>query len=117
MAAALIDAPTGRAILVVALARLPPQMPFAMGNVLAASSGVRLIPLVIGTALGMAPRIGLVVWIGAELSTWKPGTPIPVSLGWAVASAVVGFGGLALWSWRLLRQSKDHPEVAVTPTA
>lgn len=115
LASALIDAPTGRAILVVALARLPPQMPFAMGNVLAASSGVRLIPLVVGTALGMAPRIGLVVWIGAELSAWEPGTPIPVSLGWAGASALVGFGGLALYSWWLLRQSKEFADVAVTP--
>ncbi len=114
LASALIDAPTGKAIVVVALARLPPQMPFAMGNVLAASSGVRLIPLVIGTAIGMAPRIGLVVWIGAELSTWTPGTPIPVGLGWALGSAVVGFGGLALWSWWLLRQSKDQPAAAET---
>lgn len=112
LAAEMIDAPTGKAILVVALARLPPQMPFAMGNVLAASSGIRLVPLVVGTALGMAPRIGLVVWIGAELSTWKWGMPIPARLTWAVASAVFGFGGLGIWSWRLLRKPVIDPEIA-----
>ncbi len=105
LATAMIDAPPGRAILAVALARLPPQMPFAMTNVLAASSGVRLVPLMIGTAIGMAPRIGLVVWLGAELSEWKFGAPIPSGLWWALGGALVGFGGLGIWSWRLLRKS------------
>lgn len=103
LATALIDAPTLKAIFVVTLIRLPPQVPFALGNVLAASSGVRLIPLLTGTALGMAPRVGLVVWVGAELSRWELGAPIPSPLLWALAASVVGFGGLAIWSWFLLR--------------
>ncbi len=110
---AMIDAPPGRAILAVALARLPPQMPFAMTNVLAASGGVRLVPLMLGTASGMAPRIGLVVWLGAELTGWKFGEPVPAGLIWALASAVVGFGGLAIWSWRLLRTPDSVPEPTV----
>ncbi len=112
LATAMIDASFGRAILAVALARLPPQMPFAMTNFLAASSGIRLLPLLLGTALGMAPRISLVVWLGAELTGWTFGEPIPMGLVWALASAAIGFGGLALWSWRLLRK----PESAREPT-
>jgi uncharacterized membrane protein YdjX (TVP38/TMEM64 family) len=106
----MIDAPFGRAILAVALARLPPQMPFALTNFLAASSGVRLVPLMLGTAIGMAPRIGLVVWLGAELTGWKLGEPIPASLVWAFAGAVIGFGGLGIWSWRLLRWPATTPD-------
>ncbi len=113
LAAAMIDAPPGRAILAVALARLPPQMPFAMTNVLAASSGVRFVPLLLGTAIGMAPRIGLVVWVGAELTGWTLGEPIPVGLIAAIGGAVVGFGGLAIWSWRLLRRPDAAPEPTV----
>jgi|GEM_PF-1987613 len=110
LATALIDAPNLKAIFVVALVRLPPQVPFALGNVLAASSGVRLLPLVVGTVLGMAPRVGLVVWVGAELSRWELGAPIPSPLLWAVAASAVGFGGLALWSWILLQTPEKAKE-------
>lgn len=111
LATGLIDAPDLKAIFVVALVRLPSQVPFALGNVLAASCGVRLLPLVVGTVLGMAPRVGLVVWVGAELSRWELGAPIPSPLLWAVAASLVGFGGLAFWSWILLQA----PEKPATP--
>lgn len=41
---------------VVTLLRLPPNSPFALTNLAMASAGVRKIPYVLGTAIGMAPR-------------------------------------------------------------
>ncbi|MGC1479832.1 MAG: VTT domain-containing protein [Chthoniobacterales bacterium] len=103
LARKLIDSTGIRSALAVGLARLPPQVPFALGNVLAASCGVRQVPLLIGTVIGMAPRIVLAVWVGAELSEWEPGAPLPGALVFSVVAGIVGFGGLALWSWWLLR--------------
>ncbi|MFI4882330.1 MAG: TVP38/TMEM64 family protein, partial [Phycisphaerales bacterium JB064] len=45
-----------RTTAIVALIRVPPNSPFALTNLAMAASGVRLVPYVIGTALGMAPR-------------------------------------------------------------
>lgn len=41
---------------VVALLRLPPNSPFALANLAFSSSGVALLPFLVGTLLGMAPR-------------------------------------------------------------
>jgi len=97
---------TGAAI---GLARLAPQMPFALGNVLAASAKAPPLPLLVGTLLGMFPRVALVVWVGSELAFWIPGAPLPVGLIFALVAGVVGFGGLALWSWWLLRRKEELP--------
>jgi len=86
------------------LARLPPQLPFALGNVIGASAGVAPLPFVAGTLLGMLPRVLLVVWVGASLSTWVPGAALPSGFLYAIALAVVGFGGLILWSARILKK-------------
>jgi uncharacterized membrane protein YdjX (TVP38/TMEM64 family) len=50
---------------IVTLIRVPPNSPFALTNLVLASSGVRLAPYVIGTAIGMAPRTAIAVWIAA----------------------------------------------------
>ncbi len=49
----------------VALLRLPPNSPFALTNLLLASSRVPLLPYLLGTAVGMLPRTALAVVIGA----------------------------------------------------
>lgn len=49
----------------VALLRLPPNSPFALTNLLLASSKVPLAPYLLGTAVGMLPRTALAVVIGA----------------------------------------------------
>jgi uncharacterized membrane protein YdjX (TVP38/TMEM64 family) len=50
---------------VVALLRLPPNSPFALTNLVMASTGVPLTPYILGTAIGMLPRTALAVAIGA----------------------------------------------------
>jgi len=91
----------------VALTRLPPQIPFAVGNVAAASAGIRLIDLLVGTVVGMLPRVALVVWLGASLSSWDPAAPLPSSLLIAIVAAVIGFGILGVWGTLIIRRAKS----------
>jgi uncharacterized membrane protein YdjX (TVP38/TMEM64 family) len=53
--------------LIVTLVRLPPNSPFALGNVAMASVRVPWSAYVVGTLLGVAPRTFAVVCIGAQL--------------------------------------------------
>ncbi len=50
---------------IVTLVRVPPNSPFALTNLVLCSTGVKLVPFVIGTAVGMAPRTFLAVWLAA----------------------------------------------------
>lgn len=110
LARRMLDAGPWKLWLVVALARVAPQIPFALGSVLAASCRVRLGPLLAGTWLGMSPRILVVVGLGAQLSNWTPGAPLPGSAWAALAGGVLGLGGLALWSFLVLRRAAAaHP--------
>jgi len=52
---------------IVTLLRVPPNSPFALTNLVMASTGVRLWIFVVGTAIGMAPRTFLAVYIGHSL--------------------------------------------------
>lgn len=71
-ARAVRDALIGHGVLrttaIVALIRVPPNSPFALTNLAMAASGVRMIPYVVGTALGMAPRTLAAVWLAVEAS-------------------------------------------------
>ncbi|MFW6335630.1 MAG: TVP38/TMEM64 family protein [Phycisphaeraceae bacterium] len=111
IAAAMIEARGGRSVLAVTLARLPPQVPFALGNVIAASAGVRLAALLPGTAAGMLPRVALVAWIGGELATFQPGGDARL-LVFSIAAATVSLLGLGVWSWRTLRRHARNAESA-----
>lgn len=105
LASGLVDVRGWRAVGAVALARLAPQIPFAAGSVLAVGCRVRPVPLVVGTLLGMAPRVLLVVWLGAELAGWSPGEEVPGGFWWALGGAVAGLGGLGWWSGVILRRA------------
>ncbi len=58
-----------RTTLIVSLIRVPPNAPFAVTNLVLASSGIGLGPYIIGTALGMAPRTALAVFFAAQAHT------------------------------------------------
>ncbi|MEM6820950.1 MAG: VTT domain-containing protein [Verrucomicrobiota bacterium] len=111
LAEELIDSGFSKCLTTIALSRLPPQVPFALGNIVAASSGVSLIPFILGTVLGMAPRIILLVWVGTSLSYWKVGTPIPNSLMLSLVAAGVGFGGIILWSALILKKHSSNNQL------
>lgn len=61
----LIDRGFWRTVGTVTLLRLPPNSPFALTNLAMAGAGVRLVPYVVGTILGMAPRTIVMVGLGA----------------------------------------------------
>ncbi|MEM1209835.1 MAG: VTT domain-containing protein [Planctomycetota bacterium] len=105
---AMLERGPARATTAVLLARLPPQVPFALGNVLAASLRIPLRPMLLGTALGMAPRVGLVVWLGSELADWDATAAPPMSLYLSLAAALVGLLGLTAWSAAILRHRGSY---------
>ena len=54
-------------MLVVVLVRLPPAAPFGLTNFLLASARVPLTDYVVGTLLGVIPRLALTAFVGAAL--------------------------------------------------
>lgn len=102
----MIDASPSRAAVAVALARLPPQVPFAVGNLLGASARIPLVSLLVGTVLGMIPRASLAALVGSQLAEWQPGAPLPAGLTWAIVATVIGFGSLAIWGGAILRRKE-----------
>lgn len=54
--AALVEANQRRTFLLILLLRLPPNSPFAIANLAMGASGVRTLPFLAGTGLGMLPR-------------------------------------------------------------
>lgn len=107
-----------RAVGVITLIRLPPNSPFALTNLVLTASGAKLGPYILGTALGMAPRTAIAVWIAAEGS--KRANDIQELfkneswwvLAAGVALAVVMFGILALIAKRAIATALVAPEQA-----
>lgn len=73
-----------RAVLFIALIRLSPVMPFAATNVILAAAKVKASYYIIGSLIGLAPRIILVAAAGAGLSE------LDLSQGSHVGLAVLG---------------------------
>jgi uncharacterized membrane protein YdjX (TVP38/TMEM64 family) len=63
----LVHGSAGRTLAIVTLVRIPPNSPFAITNLVMASTKVGRIPFLVGTLVGMAPRTFLAVSIGAGL--------------------------------------------------
>lgn len=63
---ALVDKAFGRTVLVVSLLRLPPNSPFALTNLAMASTGVSLMPYMLGTLIGMTPRTAVAAYLAAQ---------------------------------------------------
>jgi len=53
---------------IVTLLRFPPNSPFALTNLAMASAGVSIVPFILGTAIGMAPRTAVAVFMAAQAS-------------------------------------------------
>ncbi len=63
---AIVDRSLLQETMVVGLIRLPANSPFALTNLFMSSLGVRMIPFLAGTFLGILPRTLFAVWLGAQ---------------------------------------------------
>lgn len=87
-----------RALCILTLLRVPPNSPFALTNYAMSVSGVKFIPFMIATIVGMAPRTFAAVWIGAQAESWdEVHKPKWLIIGGIVLAVVilVGLGKLA----------------------
>lgn len=64
---ALVGRGLWRSVLIVSLLRLPPSSPFAATNLVLAAVRVNPVAYLIGTALGMAPRTGVVLFFADRI--------------------------------------------------
>lgn len=87
-----------RALLILTLIRVPPNSPFALTNYAMSVSGVKLVPYLIATLVGMAPRTFAAVWIGSTIDNWGDAkTPRWMVIGGILLTIVIliGLGKLA----------------------
>jgi len=82
-----------RALLILTLIRVPPNSPFALTNYAMSVSGVKLVPFLIATIVGMAPRTFAAVWIGAQVGSWDEAKmPKWLVIGGIVLAVVILIG-------------------------
>lgn len=94
---AITRASPARAGLLVGLLRLSPVVPYGSTNVLAAVFTVPLRPFVIGTLLGLAPRVAVVVALGAGLERLDADTQTSPWL--LVAGVLATAAALLIMAW------------------
>ena len=66
---ALLDAGFWKAFWIITLIRVPPTSPFAAANFVMATIRAPLIPYLLGTLIGMAPRTAALVWAMSNAAT------------------------------------------------
>jgi uncharacterized membrane protein YdjX (TVP38/TMEM64 family) len=95
--------------LLIALIRLSPAMPFAVTNLLMASAGVPLRTFLVGTLLGIAPRVLVVAWAGAGLRELdlSQGRDARLLIAGAVA-LVLALVVVGVWSRNALREAVEQ---------
>lgn len=99
-----------RATGILMLLRVSPASPFSLMNGLMAVSGVKLVPYVIATLVGMAPRTFAAVWIGSQIESWdeydKP--------KWLVIAGIVVMFGVLILLGKMANKAID--KAMATPT-
>jgi phospholipase D1/2 len=97
-----------RSIVTIALIRMVPLAPFTLVNLAAGSLGVRFREYIIGTALGLAPGMTVVILFGRQLrSFWKDPSLTPVLIVGGIALAWIAFSML-LQRW-LAKRKPSRP--------
>jgi uncharacterized membrane protein YdjX (TVP38/TMEM64 family) len=87
---------------VVGLVRLAPVTPFALTNVLLAGARVALLPYLLGTLIGLAPRTALVATAGASMAELELGGGATSSEHWVLLGMLfVAVLGLSFAARRL----------------
>lgn len=114
--AAVLESSDPRAGLLIALLRLSPAAPFAATNVALAAVGVKRSVFLVGSVIGLAPRVFVVAWLGAGMSRLdltRPTSPPLLAVGvLATIAVLVGVGSLARAALR--RTLADHAPAGST---
>jgi uncharacterized membrane protein YdjX (TVP38/TMEM64 family) len=101
---ALVNADQRKTLLYVTLLRLPPNSPFAFMNLALTGSGVRTLPYIIGTVIGLAPRTLVAAWFAAAAASTgaedlvafaKSQGPVALLSGVALLALALGVLGYA----------------------
>lgn len=95
--AAVTRASPGRAAVLLGLLRVSPVVPYGATNVLAAAFGVPWIAFMVGTVVGLAPRVVGVALLGAGLG--KLDFTRPGGVGWLVAGVGATVLAIGLLGW------------------
>src|SRR5204863_6292011 len=66
---AMLGAGFWKAFGIITLIRLPPTSPFAAANFIMGTTRAPMIPYLLGTLIGMAPRTAAAVWAASRAST------------------------------------------------
>ena len=95
---ALVGAGFWKTLLIVTLVRVPVNSPFAATNLVMAAVRTPIVPYLIGTLVGMAPRTLLYVYVASliegeinkdALTAARPGWLFPVAIVSAIASILI----------------------------
>jgi len=90
-----------RALGILVLLRVPPTSPFSLMNGVMAVSGVRILPYILATALGMAPRTFAAIWIGSEIEAWGEAE----RPRWLIVGGIVLTIGIVVYLGKLANQA------------
>jgi uncharacterized membrane protein YdjX (TVP38/TMEM64 family) len=93
---ALVNADQRKTLLYVILLRLPPNSPFAFMNLALTGSGVRMVPYVIGTVVGLAPRTLVAAWFAAAAASTGAEDLVAFAKGQGPIALLSGLALLAL---------------------
>lgn len=97
---ALVGSSFWRTLMIVTLVRVPPNSPFAVTNLVLASVRVPVATYLIGTAIGMAPRTAVVLWVASRLQEHVTKEAVKQTPWWLiVAGLVVSVAVLAILGW------------------
>ena len=98
-----------RGVLAVIAVRLVPVAPFAVVNMVAGASHIRLRDLLLGTAIGMTPAtLVMVVFVDQITDALRQPTPLTFALAGLTVVLVVA-GGWAMQRWLHVGGDRDQP--------
>ncbi len=100
-----------RGIVAVIVLRMVPVAPFAVINMVAGASHIRLRDLLLGTAIGITPgTLAMMVFVDQITAAWRSPTPLTFALlGLALALIALGAWGLQRWL-RNVKRSTPPPD-------
>ena len=99
-------------LLAVVIVRMVPVAPFAVVNMVAGASHIRLHHLLLGTAIGITPStLAMMLFVDQITAALRKPTPLTFALlVFTVLLLVVGGWGMQRWLRRLDRSNRQPPE-------